>query len=184
MEAGQRIRGKILEPFLQAMSRGGIKPNDLTFLSLVFGILSAVMLVLYWPVGLALLFVHVLLDGIDGPLARYEGTESNVGSFVDTAADQTVIVAVTCALVFLGVASPLAGILYVFSYTTVVGFAFVRNSLGIPYSWLLRPRFLVYSWLFLEFTIFSGSLDYVLWACNILLALKVMTGFVQIKRRL
>ena len=36
-----------------------------------------------------------------------------------------------------------AGGLYVFFYTMVVIFAMVRSALAIPYSWLVRPRFII-----------------------------------------
>lgn len=97
--------------------------------------------------GLVLLLVHVLLDGIDGPLARSTGTASKKGSFTDTASDQIVVFAVMLALVSMNAAGAAAAMVYVFSYTVVVGFAIIRNRLNIPYSWLIRPRFIVYAWI-------------------------------------
>ena len=77
-----------------------------------------------------------------------------------------------------------AGGVYIFLYTVVVVFAMVRNALAVPYSWLFRPRFLVYAWLLVETWMWSGSMEYVIWVCNLLLAGKMITGFIRIRRRI
>ena len=66
----------------------------------------------------------------------------------------------------------------------VVVFAMVRNAMNAPYSWLFRPRFLVYAWIVAEIGWWAGSLEWLLWACNALLAAKLASGFVKIRRRL
>ena len=128
--------------------------------------------------------LHVLLDGLDGPLARHQGVDSRSGSFADTVSDQIVVGATTITLMFAGTISAPAGGVYIFLYTAVVAFAMVRNALAVPYSWLFRPRFLVYAWLLVETWLFSGSMEYVIWACNLLLAVKVLSGFLRIRRRI
>ena len=47
--------------------------------------------------ALVALSLHVLIDGLDGPLARHLGIASRSGSFTDTMADQVVVVATTSA---------------------------------------------------------------------------------------
>jgi hypothetical protein len=83
-----------------------------------------------------------------------------------------------------GTIGVLAGSIYVCGYTVVVLFAMVRNALSIPYSWLVRPRLIVYLWIVVETYWVPGSIDYVLWLFNALLALKVLTGFVKIRQRI
>lgn len=60
----------------------------------------------------------------------------------------------------------------------------VRNALAIPYSWIIRPRFLVYAWIPIEVYYAQGSLDVLLWSVTILLVLKMLTGFIQIRRKM
>jgi len=76
------------------------------------------------------------------------------------------------------------GSIYVVAYTVVLLFAMARNALAIPYSWLVRPRFFVYIWFVVETYYLPGTVDYVLWLFNALLAIKVLTGFVKIRRRI
>ena len=71
-----------------------------------------------------------------------------------------------------------------FFYFAVVAFAMVRNALSAPYSWLFRPRFLVFSWFLVEVYWWQGSLDWILWIASAVLALKTLTGFLTIRRRI
>jgi hypothetical protein len=74
--------------------------------------------------------------------------------------------------------------MYVFLYALVVGFAMIRNALSIPYSWVVRPRFVVYAWLLVEVYLWPGTIDTLLWVCNAVLACKMLTGFVRIRGRI
>lgn len=65
-------------------------------------------------------------------------------------ADQIVVTGVTITLMATGVVGIVPGGAYVFLYTLVVAFAMIRNALAVPYSWLVRPRFIMYGWLLVE----------------------------------
>jgi hypothetical protein len=59
-----------------------------------------------------------------------------------------------------------------------------RNALAIPYGWLVRPRMAVYAWIPVEHWVLPGSLDIVLRGFTALLAVKLLSGLVKIRRRL
>jgi phosphatidylglycerophosphate synthase len=79
-----------------------VTPNQITFLSLVFGLASAVFYVseipdaLVW--GALFLYGKVFLDNVDGNLARVRGTTSRFGRFLDSLADFLVTVLVYIAV--------------------------------------------------------------------------------------
>ena len=79
-----------------------ITPNQITFLSLIFGLASAGFYVsgipdaLVW--GAIFLYVKVFLDNVDGNLARVRGTTSRFGRFLDSLADFLVTVLVYIAV--------------------------------------------------------------------------------------
>ena len=185
-EAPQWISGRAsagpLRPLLEAMTRCRIRPDDLTALSAAAGL--AFCPLYFWSKSLAraAIALHVLLDGLDGPLARHTNTASRRGSLADSASDQLVVVASTITLMLTHTVGILPGSIYMVAYTVVIMFAMIRNALSIPYSWLVRPRFVVYGWFLLEIYCFPGTIDYVLWFFNALLALKAITGFVKIRR--
>lgn len=185
MQRSQALRGWLLRPLLAALAKLGITANHLTLLSLVSGL--AFCPCFLWGsrvLAFGLLLLHVVLDGLDGPLARFTRRASNQGSFTDTSADQLVVTFSTIAMIQAGHAGIWPGALYLFLYSIVVIFAMVRNALAIPYSWLVRPRFLVYAWFPVEIYLWHGSLNFLLWILILLLAAKMLTGFVQIRRRM
>jgi phosphatidylglycerophosphate synthase len=147
----------------------------------------------FWSPALAFiaLLLHAIVDGIDGPLARHLGIQSKAGSFTDTTCDQIVVVAVTLTMMCHAdklIPIP-AGTIYIFLYTIVVVFAMVRNAMGIPYSWIVRPRLIVYGWLVLETFVFGGtrlenSTVFVIWIANILFLLRMVSGFFKIRANL
>jgi phosphatidylglycerophosphate synthase len=122
-----------------------VTPNQITFLSLVFGLASSWFYVsgipdaLVW--GALFLYGKVFLDNVDGNLARVRGTTSRFGRFLDSLADFLVTVlvyiAVTVYLVqtkgmqeywVLGLLGLLAGfmqstffVFYLVNYTSRVG---------------------------------------------------------------
>jgi len=185
MRRSQALRGRLLKPLLMALAGMRITPNHLTLLSLLMG-LAFCPLFLWGPkaAALALLLAHIILDGLDGPLARFTGKASNRGSFTDTTADQVVVTFSTVTLIHAGDVGVWPGSLYIFFYCLVVIFAMVRSALAIPYSWLVRPRLFVYAWIPLELYVWRGSLDPVLWLFTGLLGIKMVTGFVRIRRRI
>ncbi len=185
MAKSQAIRGRLLLPLLTLLQACNIRPGHLTFLSLLVGL--AFCPVFLWsskPAAMALLVLHVLLDGLDGPLARHIGRASDCGSFTDTMADQMVVTFSALTLIHVGMASLWAGGMYLFFYAVVVMFAMARNAMEIPYSWLVRPRFFVFLGIPVELYLWPGSLNVLLWIVSALLAWKVLTGFVKIRNRL
>lgn len=189
---GQELRAWLLGPLLHVLAAAGVSPDQITAASLACGLAFCPLWL--WPgtptwarpAALVALLLHVLLDGLDGPHARHLGTASRRGSFTDTLADQFVVTASTLALM---AASPpglsvWVGGAYIFCYTMVVGFAMVRNALGVPYSWLVRPRFWVYGWIAVDLYLLPGWMEIVVSGFTVILAIKLATGFTAIRRML
>jgi phosphatidylglycerophosphate synthase len=184
MLATQRGRARLLAPVLIQLTRWRVSANGLTALSFIAGIAFAPVWFANRPAALLLLGLHVLLDGLDGPLARFQGKASRGGSFTDTMSDQAVVTAVALTLMIDQVVAILPGGIYLFCYAVVALFAMVRNALGIPYAWLVRPRFIVYAWIPVAIWVWPGTMDTVLWACNALLVIKALTGFRRIRAQI
>ena len=71
MEWSQSLRGRLLQPLLSLMSAAGLRAGHITFLSLLSGIAFCPLFL--WgsrTAAFTLLLAHVVLDGLDGPLAR------------------------------------------------------------------------------------------------------------------
>jgi CDP-diacylglycerol--glycerol-3-phosphate 3-phosphatidyltransferase len=79
----------ILKPIARVLGKIGVTPTMVTVLGLAITIAGAVLIAngLLWQGGFTAAF-GVLLDALDGPLARYKGTSSDRGAFIDTMSDR------------------------------------------------------------------------------------------------
>ncbi len=107
-QEGSGIFEKGVKPLVSLLSAVGITPNMLTVMGLV---LTALSLVFYsWSrvdrlnlVYAALLIaLGGLLDGLDGPLARLTGRQSNVGAFLDSFTDRVSDILLTVGFLLTG----------------------------------------------------------------------------------
>jgi CDP-diacylglycerol---glycerol-3-phosphate 3-phosphatidyltransferase len=89
----------ILKPIARVLGRIGVTPTMVTVLGLPTTIAGAALIAngLLWEGGFTAAF-GVLLDALDGPLARYKGTSSDRGAFIDTMSDRFGEVAVWVGL--------------------------------------------------------------------------------------
>jgi len=186
MEYGQELRGRFLAPILKLLTRLRIGPDHLTILSLLFGLAFAPLWYFGQPwLAVIALAIHVAIDGLDGPLARFQLVASPRGSFTDSFCDQLVV---STVIIMMMVGPPrlsvLAGALFLVVYTGVLAIAMVRNSLNVPYSWLVRPRFFLFLAIPLQLLELPHSVATVVWASNILLGIKLATGFFKLRKRL
>ncbi len=72
------------------MAARGVKPNTVTYLSLLIAILSFLLLHLLKsePLYGIAIFIMGVLDGLDGAIARLSGKSSDVGAFLDSVIDK------------------------------------------------------------------------------------------------
>jgi len=180
----QNLRAVMLKPLLYILTKCGATADFLTFISFLIGLTACFAYFKSRILFLVLIALHVILDGFDGPLARYQNKASKKGSFTDTMSDQIVIAATTVTLIYAKVIGIVPGITYVFVYTVVIAFSMIRNAMKIPYTWLVRPRFVIYLWFIVEFYFWKDTVDYVLWFFIALLVLKMITGFFKIRKKI
>ncbi|MCF6285308.1 MAG: CDP-alcohol phosphatidyltransferase family protein [Candidatus Hydrogenedentes bacterium] len=119
MERTQQLRARLFGPLLRLLAACRVTPDHLTALSLLAGLAFCPLIVMSPPWAFFALVLHVAIDGLDGPLARYLGTDSPKGSFTDSMADQAVIVASTIMLMWMGTVGMLPGVLYIITYTVL-----------------------------------------------------------------
>jgi len=89
----------ILQPIARVLAKTGVTPTMVTVLGLAITVVGAALIAngLLWQGGMTAAF-GVLLDALDGPLARFKGTSSDRGAFIDTMSDRFGEVAVWVGL--------------------------------------------------------------------------------------
>ncbi len=145
MSAWDKARLRALRPLLSLLTRLGVSPGAVTLLGLALGLAGAANLADEPTWGVAYLALHLALDGLDGPLARWQQRATSAGALWDMTADLLVVLAVTLALVEAGEASPRSGLLFGWLYLALLTVACARQRLGRPFRLLVRPRFVLYA---------------------------------------
>lgn len=104
-----------IDPLARLFAKIGLTPNQITFISLLFGIASA-LLYAYQHVWLAAgaLLLSGLFDFIDGGVARINHRESRFGAAIDWIADKYVDCLVIIGIAFSGLADPRIAAIAVF----------------------------------------------------------------------
>ena len=97
----------------------------------------------------AFLLAHVVLDGIDGALARRMGAAGPAGALVDMCCDHGGLILVTWIISAAGLIDGTIGNVYAASYTVAVVFIIWLNSLGQPFRFVFRSKYFLYGLLFL-----------------------------------
>jgi archaetidylinositol phosphate synthase len=90
---------RYIEPIATVFCRAGVTPNQISLLSLLFGVLCAVCYFYrMFAIGSILLFLSAVLDLVDGSVARRTENETRFGAVFDWIVDKYVD-----ALVILGI---------------------------------------------------------------------------------
>ncbi|MBI2083551.1 MAG: CDP-alcohol phosphatidyltransferase family protein [Deltaproteobacteria bacterium] len=87
----RHLNKRISLPISLLLSRRGVRPNTITYFNMLVGILSGVLASLGSTAGIlwgAIFFqLASVLDGVDGEVAKLNGTASQFGQWLDTISD-------------------------------------------------------------------------------------------------
>jgi archaetidylinositol phosphate synthase len=98
---------RYIDPIARLFAKVGLTPNQLTFISLMFGGAAALLYGFgHVYLGAAMLFLSGLFDFIDGGVARMNGRSSAFGAAIDWIVDKYVDCLVLIGIAFSGLADP------------------------------------------------------------------------------
>jgi phosphatidylglycerophosphate synthase len=159
----QRIRQFFLTPIAFALSRLGISPDMLSFLSVALGIGFCLLAPFQFAVAFWLLAASVICDGLDGVEARLMRVNTPRGSFTDMFCDQMVVALSVAGMAWKGAIHPALAILFVYVYTALVTFLMLHRMLQVSSHFIIRPsRMLLYAAIGLDFFFNIDVLNYLL----------------------
>jgi phosphatidylglycerophosphate synthase len=149
-ERFQKVRDGLFGPLVRLLIRCRVTADLISLLSLAqlvpFGylVLTAED---SQQIAIASVFVwlHVILDALDGPIARTTGTAGPAGAFTDMCVDHSGMLITTCILTAAGLVNPTAAVAYVSSYTVAVAFTIWLNMIGHPFKLVIRTKYLLYA---------------------------------------
>jgi phosphatidylglycerophosphate synthase len=148
----QRVTTKLLGPAVRLLVTLRISPNLISLLQPVLGLVMVLTVATQRRFTLALLLLALLLDGVDGTLARETGRASAFGALVDQFSDHAREVLLVAGLARIGALSSFWATLYALAYPGSNLALLVCNRQGVPvpvatktYTTFYPPVFL-YLW--------------------------------------
>lgn len=172
-----------LQPLMKVFSYFGFTPDGLSIFGAViaflgFGLSFALDDAFYFFAGV---WLHMLIDGFDGTLARFLGKVQLKGSFVDVVADHVVIILASIFIFYFSGADFLGVFLYTIFYTFIQFAAFILNYVGRPYEALFRPRIYLYLGFSADLFFGTDSVNIILYTCALVMFLFVVQGVLRLK---
>lgn len=155
------VRGLALSlfaPLVRPLARLGVSPNAVSLAGPLLGMLFVFVVRRNPRLGFFIWLPSLLVDGVDGALARYTGRASDFGALFDQVCDHAREILIVAGLAWAGALSPLWGSLYPFVYTALNVILYLGNYHGVPAPWAVK------SWMVL----YPAILLYLLWGRNFL----------------
>lgn len=134
-------RDALFAPVARALDAMGATPNIVSAAGVLACAAAGFVPSGLWIAAAALLVLYVLLDGVDGPLARMQGSGGPGGSVVDIVADQAGLPILGIAAVYQFGAEPGVQFAYAFLYCLFIAFAVFVNQLGVRPPKFLRVKY-------------------------------------------
>jgi phosphatidylglycerophosphate synthase len=140
---------QVLRPLVAALARLGVHPNAISASQVVGGFVFLALVPTHPRPAFVLFLLLLLLDGIDGTLARATGNASPFGALVDQYCDHIREVTVVGGMALWGALAILPAVLYGLIYTGLNLTVYLANARGAPVPWAVKSYLVVYPALFL-----------------------------------
>jgi len=137
-------RTEILMPILKILNKLGITPDAISYFALFLLIPFTFFFVMTPLISSICLIFYVLLDGLDGSLARFQSTDNLGGSLTDIVVDQIGLIVIVGNLIYHGLTDATISFYYGILYIVMISFSVVQNALEIPLQRLIRSKYIIY----------------------------------------
>ena len=150
----QKKRELFFAPLCKSLTKMGVKPDYLSYFSLMMIIPFAYFLNNYAAVSFFALLLSVLADAVDGCLARHQKISSDQGALLDMAVDHAVLFSVVLTLIAFKIVDGFWGAAYALNYFLMVVLVMTMRSLKMQVFLVLRSKYYLY--LLVALWIFTG----------------------------
>ncbi len=140
---------RVTAPLVRLLARFGVPPNALSASQVVGGFVVLALVPEHPRVAFVLFLGLLLIDGLDGALARATGKASQFGALVDQYCDHAREITVVGGMALFGALAILPAVLYGLVYTGLNFTVYLANAHGAPVPWAVKSYLIVYPALFL-----------------------------------
>jgi len=140
----RRSAATMWTPAIATLVRFNISPHVVSASQLAWAVLFWVAVLPQPRVALAAFVLALLMDSLDGALARATGRSGAFGALVDQLSDHTREAMIVAALASAGVLHVGLAVLYAFIYPAFNFILFLSNRVGVPVPVTIKTLFLFY----------------------------------------
>ncbi len=144
----RRLGGHLVRPVIKALVLARVHPNALSLSQIPLGFVVAALIVPFPRLALALFIGTLVLDFLDGELARARGLASNFGALLDQVCDHLRELTVVGGLVAVGALRGEIGVAYAAAYPVANVLLYLADRFRTPLpvsvkSWMVYYPFLI-----------------------------------------
>ncbi len=147
LEKQKKFRQKrdiFLKKLVIFLTRYKITANHITYFGIFLFFISCLFIKICPILAGVLLLFYCLSDGIDGPLSRYQNTQSKAGSLLDIFADQLPIIILPLLSIIIFKTNPMFAYLFSMFYIIEIFLLTILNALKIKFGFVLRVKYFYY----------------------------------------
>ena len=181
---GRQLILTALKPIVISLAAMGISPNMVSLSQLIVGGVIALIVDAHPRAAFSLFVFAILLDGLDGSLARYTGRCSRFGAILDGLCDHVREILMVAALARTGTLDPFRATLYALAYPTFNLTLFLCNYHQTPLPLALKSYLVVYPALFLHLWWGINWLDEAAALSTALMGIVIAQGLMHLRRAL
>lgn len=134
----RKFREKILKPFLKLLYKDHITANYITNFRLILAIAFFLIFNRYRTASLLVISIALLLDLLDGPIARYEHFSSDRGKFLDMVVDSISYLTIIFTFAYFNVNSVLIAV-HAVAINYAYLFAIIKKNELKKSDWIIHP---------------------------------------------
>ena len=144
----RQLGGYLLRPVIRALAFARVHPSALSLSQIPLGFVVAALIIPFPRLALVLFIATLVLDLLDGELARARGLASDFGALLDQVCDHVRELTVVGGLVAVGALRGEIGVAYALAYplTNVLLYLADRLRTPLPFSiksWMVYYPFLI-----------------------------------------
>ena len=180
----RRGMAQVLAPVVAVLARLGVPPTAVSLSQIPIGFAAAALIMHAPRVALGLFVGTLLLDAIDGALARKTGRESSFGALADQVSDHIREITFVGGLVAAGAMRGEIGVAYALLYPLVNFMLYVANRHGADVPLAIKTWMSFYPFLLIYLAFEVNWLDYAGAASAGFMAATSITALVLLRRRM
>lgn len=182
LKRGRWLLLTLLKPAVFVLAALGISPDVVSVAQIGLGIVIVFTVTSHPRLTFLLFLLTLLLDALDGALARHTGRASPFGAFLDQFCDHVREILVIAALARVGALSPFPAVLYAITYPALNLTLFLCNYYQVPLPVALKSYLVVYPALFAYLWFGVNWLDGAVSLSIALMGLVIVQGLFHLRR--